>query len=70
MDKMMPGVSGIEAVSSIRKDGLNIKTPICYVTADASMTSNDCMLSGGNDILYKPIKFKSISNLIEKHIKN
>ena len=70
MDKMMPGVSGIEAVSSIRKDGLNIKTPICYVTADASMTSNDCILSGGNDILYKPIKFKSISNLIEKHIKN
>ena len=70
MDKMMPGISGIEAVSSIRKDGLNIKTPICYVTADASMTSNDCMLSGGNDILYKPIKFKSISNLIEKHIKN
>ena len=70
MDKMMPDISGIEAVFSIRKDGLNIKTPICYITADASMTLNDCMLSGGNEILYKPVKFKSISNLIEKYIKN
>ena len=70
MDKMMPGISGIEAVSSIRKDGLNIKTPVCYVTADASMTSNDCIFSGGNEILYKPIKLKSVSNLIEKYIKN
>jgi len=70
MDQMMPGISGMECVSSIRKDGLNIKTPVCYVTADVSMSSNDCIFSGGNELLYKPIKFKSISNLIEKYIKN
>jgi len=67
---MMPGISGMECVSSIRKGSLNIKTPVCYVTADASMTLNECMISGGNEVLYKPIKFKSISNLIEKYIKN
>jgi len=70
MDQMMPGISGMECVSSIRKGSLNIKTPVCYVTADASMTLNECMISGGNEVLYKPIKFKSISNLIEKYIKN
>ena len=70
MDKMMPGISGLECVSSIRKSSLNIKTPVCYITADASMTLNECMISGGNEVLYKPIKFKSISNLIEKYIKN
>ena len=57
-------------MSSIRKDGLNMKTPICYITADASMTSNDCIFSGGNDILYKPVSYKSVSSVIKKYIKN
>ena len=69
MDVHMPGMSGIDACKSIRKNGLNMSTPIVFVTADTTeKTSIMCKDVGGDLVIYKPVGRKVILNILEKFI--
>ena len=73
MDVKMPQMDGIEATIAIREweeiKKLN-PTPIVAVTAfDYAEDIKRCMDAGMNDIMYKPIDLKTLSNVVDKHLK-
>ena len=73
MDVKMPQMDGIEATIAIREweeiKKLN-PTPIVAVTAfDYAEDIKRCMDAGMNDIMYKPIDLKTLSKVVDKHLK-
>lgn len=73
MDIKMPEMDGIEATIAIR-EWEEIKkldpTPIVAVTAfDYAEDIKRCMDAGMNDIMYKPIDLKTLSKVVDKHLK-
>ncbi len=68
MDMMMPGMSGIETTVAIRKGHgavLNTNIPIIALTAEVSVQARrECLNSGMNDYLTKPIRKKEIDPVI------
>ncbi|HNY10786.1 MAG TPA: response regulator [Candidatus Wallbacteria bacterium] len=72
MDCHMPLVDGYEAARKIRefeiKNGLK-KIKIVALTADAMEgTRENCILSGMDDYVVKPIEFRTLINNIKNHI--
>ncbi len=64
LDWMLPGISGIEILKSIRKNG--ISTPIIMLTAKSGI--NDRVLgldAGADDYLPKPFSFKELKARVE-----
>lgn len=73
MDVKMPQMDGIEATIAIREweeiKKLN-PTPIVAVTAfDYAEDIKRCMDAGMNDIMYKPVDLKTLSKVVDKHLK-
>ncbi len=65
MDMQMPVMGGPEATRLIRKEGMT--TPIVAVTANAYDSHKDeCIESGMDDYLSKPLLQDDISNMIQK----
>lgn len=70
MDLRMPGMDGLTAIRHIRarpdaKSGL----PIIVVTADTAVDLRDeCMESGANDLLLKPVAMNSLFDTIGRII--
>ena len=63
LDIMMPGLSGLEVLSRIRKKGLTV--PVLFLTARDSV--DDRVMgpdSGANDYLVKPFKDEDLVKLI------
>ena len=59
LDIMMPGLSGLEVLSQIRKKGLTV--PVLFLTARDSVDDRVMGLdSGANDYLVKPFAFKEL----------
>jgi CheY-like chemotaxis protein len=55
LDVEMPGQSGLELCSQIRKMATNSATPVVFVTAHSDFESRaQSVLSGGNDFIAKP----------------
>ncbi len=66
-DMMMPGLSGIELLTEVKKDNPN--QPFIVMTAFASVESAiDAMRKGASDYLTKPFKVDEIKITIEKVI--
>jgi CheY-like chemotaxis protein len=72
LDIEMPGVSGIELCRRVRGLGPYRKTPIVFVTLHADFeTHAEGLLSGGNDLIAKPIfpmelAVKTVIHLLKK----
>jgi signal transduction histidine kinase/CheY-like chemotaxis protein len=68
MDCQMPGMDGFEATRAIRAmNGHGARVPIVAMTA-ASLTSarQQCLESGMNDFLVKPVKLDTLRAMIER----
>ena len=68
MDCQMPGMDGFEATRAIRAmNGHGSRVPIVAMTA-ASLTSarQQCLESGMNDFLVKPVKLDTLRAMIER----
>jgi signal transduction histidine kinase/ActR/RegA family two-component response regulator len=68
MDCQMPGMDGFEATRVIRAmNGQGARVPIVAMTA-ASLTSarQQCLESGMNDFLVKPVKLDTLRTMIER----
>jgi len=71
MDHMMPGMDGIEAMHTIRddKDGLNTKTPIIILTANA-IRGNKAKYEeeGFDNYLSKPVESSRLLKMVRKYL--
>lgn len=68
MDCQMPGMDGFEATRAIRAmNGRGARVPIVAMTA-ASLSSakQQCLESGMNDFLVKPVKLETLRDMIER----
>ncbi|MCG8526081.1 MAG: ATP-binding protein [Opitutales bacterium] len=69
MDCLMPEMDGYEATRRIREDreGANFETTIVALTANVHEAGKEkCWEAGMNDFLEKPLRIKSLRNLLEK----
>jgi len=71
MDIMMPNLDGLSATKAIRKHDSSVldrNVPIISMTANAMKGDREkCLDAGMNDYLPKPVKFKSLVNILYKH---
>lgn len=68
MDVSMPILSGIEATQWIRENAADRDVPIIALTAHAmDGDRRKCLDAGCNDFATKPVDFKILTTLIEKH---
>lgn len=65
MDVHMPEVDGLEAVAEIRKKGLKIPV-IAMTTADGPELQQECLQSGYDDFLFKPIIKEDVFRTLQK----
>ena len=69
MDYMMPGMSGTEAMRTIRKEGYYY--PIVALTANAMIGKAEEYINDGFDgFISKPIQTKHLNSILVKHIKD
>ncbi len=69
LDQMMPGMSGVQTLSEIKKGNLAGKTPIVALTADAIMGARDNYIREGfSDYLSKPIKYEDLELALKRFI--
>ncbi len=67
MDVRMPGISGLEALESIKT--LNPKIPVVMMTAyGSSKASDEARKKGAFDFLTKPFDFDELRQTIEKAV--
>lgn len=56
LDILMPDISGVEVLKNIRSFGKHKQTPVIMITAiDDVETVNECMESGADDYIMKPL---------------
>ena len=66
MDVQMPEMDGMEATRTIRK-GMSVQPLIIAMTANAMQEDkDDCLRSGMNDFLSKPVKPEDVVNMLKK----
>jgi CheY-like chemotaxis protein len=62
LDVQMPGMDGFEVCSKIREAGLNVATPVVFVTAEDDFEMRTQMSqSGGSDFIARPFLNSEIS---------
>ena len=67
LDLLMPGITGLETLISIRARGFQF--PIIIHTADYKEdVKRQCMEAGANDFIYKPSKPSFILKVIGKYL--
>ncbi|MDR3238665.1 MAG: response regulator [Clostridiales bacterium] len=65
MDHMMPEMDGIETAARIRKAGLNMRTPIIVLTANAITGMREMFLEKGmDDYISKPIEVQELNRVL------
>ncbi len=66
MDIQMPVIDGIEAIKQIRLDPNLVNIPIIALTALAMAGDREkCLAAGANEYLTKPIRLKSLDQMIQ-----
>jgi two-component system response regulator QseB len=70
MDLRMPRMDGISAIKVIRARGdSKARTPIIVVTADVTPdVKANCLESGADGIIYKPVNFKELFSVIGRAV--
>ena len=71
MDHLMPGMDGVECFEKIRKQngGLNQKTPVIVLTANAGAENIETYINAGFDgYLVKPVSGHQLEDMLLKHL--
>ncbi len=69
LDQMMPGMSGVQTLEAIKKEGLAKDTPIIALTADAIVGARDNYIREGFvDYLSKPVMFDALEAILLKYL--
>ena len=69
LDQMMPGLSGVQTLEIIRKEGLATGTPIIVLTADAIMGARESYIKEGfSDYLSKPVSYNEMEDLLYQYL--
>lgn len=71
MDVRMPGLNGIKAAQEIRLSGIKngMKVPIIGITAaDGEAVRKECLASGMNEVLVKPIDPRLLVETIRRYV--
>lgn len=69
LDHLMPGMDGLEVFAELRKqeDGINYKTPVVCLTANAMQGARDnYIVRGFDDALFKPIDSAKLFEMIKR----
>lgn len=70
LDLNLPDDSGLEILKNIRKEKSPIELPVIMVTADDTSESIvECLTSGANDYVAKPVNFKVLLTRIETQLR-
>ena len=69
MDVQMPKLNGLDAAREIRRDSLNINTPIIAMTANAFEEDRKaCLDSGMNEHVAKPFELEQLYATLLKRL--
>ncbi len=69
LDQMMPAMSGVETLLTIRKDHLADNTPVIALTADAIVGAKESYIKEGfSDYLSKPVMYDDLENVLLKYV--
>jgi CheY-like chemotaxis protein len=69
LDQMMPMMSGVETLLTIRKDHLADHTPVIALTADAIVGAKESYLKEGfSDYLSKPVMYDDLESVLLKYV--
>jgi DNA-binding response OmpR family regulator len=69
LDVMMPGMSGVEVLDSVRSDPRTAELPVVLITAAADEVVPGSTLEGrGVDVLMKPFRLNELLDRIETHV--
>ncbi|WP_158768473.1 response regulator [Paraglaciecola sp. L1A13] len=69
MDIQLPGMSGLEATSLLKKDPATQLIPIIAVTALAMTGDEDrCRAAGCDGYISKPLRYKKLWSVVEKYL--
>jgi CheY-like chemotaxis protein len=69
LDQMMPMMSGVETLLTIRKDHLADDTPVIALTADAIVGAKESYIKEGfSDYLSKPIMYDDLESVLLKYV--
>ena len=66
LDKLMPGVDGIQVCKHLRKHAHTKNTPVIMISASRNSAS-EAYAAGVNDFLEKPFQMKKLLELVAKH---
>ena len=66
MDLRMPGMDGMEAITSLRQRAdIKAGLPVIVLTADAAAGLRErCMAAGADEVLFKPVSMQSLFDAI------
>ncbi len=69
LDQMMPGMSGAQTLTEIRKEHLADETPVIALTADAIVGARENYIKDGfTDYLSKPVMYEALEALLLKYL--
>ena len=69
LDQMMPGMSGAQTLTEIKKEHLADETPIIALTADAIVGARENYIKEGfTDYLSKPVMYKALEAIMLKYL--
>ncbi|MBE7002978.1 MAG: response regulator [Ruminococcaceae bacterium] len=69
LDQMMPGLSGTQTLTEIRRQRLADSTPVVALTADAIVGAKEAYIREGfTDYLSKPIKYEELENALKRYL--
>ena len=69
LDQMMPGMSGVQTLEAIKKDGLADNTAVIALTADAIVGARENYIKEGfSDYLSKPVMYEALEEMLIKYL--
>ena len=70
LDQMMPGMSGAQTLSEIKKEHLADDTPVIALTADAIVGARDNYIKEGfTDYLSKPVMYEALEDILIRFLR-
>jgi carbon storage regulator CsrA len=66
LDIGLPDTTGMEICKRVRKQGVNLNTPVIFLTAHGESAREKCMLAGGSDFATKPVTMEKLQQLLHR----
>lgn len=71
LDLMLPGINGMELCAELRKKYSKFELPVVMISSETdSKIRKDCLDSGANNYITKPVSLEKLLELVAVHIEN